>query len=83
MIPVPTSGLTLYNLSNESDLPYKCLVHKELLFIRRNKNKIKENAQILYKQKKNNSPAIGYLKSIVDFALLEKKHDEFEHRLHF
>jgi protein AbiQ len=55
----------------------KPLYIKEMLFIRKNKNKIIQNAKILYKQKKENSPAIGYLKSTVNFSLLEQMHDKF------
>ena len=40
MIPVPASELTLYNIDHEPDLFYKALIHKEMLFIRKNKNKI-------------------------------------------
>lgn len=74
MIPVPASELTLYDVEHEQDLFYKALIHKEMLFIRKNKNKIVQNAKILYKQKKENNPAIGYLKSTVDFTLLEQMH---------
>ena len=77
MIPVPASELTLYDVEHEQDLFYKALIHKEMLFIRKNKNKIVQNAKILYKQKKENNPAIGYLKSTVDFSLLEQMHDKF------
>ena len=77
MIPVPASELTLYDMEHEPDLFYKSLIHKEMLFIRKNKNKIIQNAKILYKQKKENSPAIGYLKSTVNFSLLEQIHDKF------
>ena len=77
MIPVPASELTLYDVEHEQDLFYKALIHKEMLFIRKNKNKIVQNAKILYKQKKENNPAIGYLKSTVDFTLLEQMHDKF------
>ena len=77
MIPVPASELTLYDMEHEPDLFYKALIHKEMLFIRKNKNKIIQNAKILYKQKKENNPAIGYLKSTVDFSLLEQMHDKF------
>ena len=55
MIPVPTSELFLYDVNNEPDLFYKALIHKEMLFIRKNKNKIIQNAKILYKQKKENN----------------------------
>jgi protein AbiQ len=77
MIPVPASELTLYDVEHEQDLFYKALIHKEMLFIRKNKNKIVQNAKILYKQKKENNPAIRYLKSTVDFSLLEQMHDKF------
>lgn len=77
MIPVPASELTLYDMEHEQDLFYKALIHKEMLFIRKNKNKIIQNAKILYKQKKENSPTIGYLKSTVNFTLLEQMHDKF------
>lgn len=77
MIPVPESELTLYNIEQEPDLFYKSLIHKEMLFIRKNSNKIIQNAKILYKQKAENNHAIGYLKSTLNFSILEQKHDEF------
>jgi protein AbiQ len=77
MIPVPSSELTLYDLDNESDLFYKALIHKELLFIRKNKDKIIQYAKVIYKQKKEANPSVSYLSSTVDFSLLEQKHDEF------
>ena len=40
MIPVPASELTLYDMEHEPDLFYKALIHKEMVFIRKNKNKI-------------------------------------------
>ena len=57
MIPVPASELTLYDMEHEQDLFYKALIHKEMLFIRKNKNKIiqhhhievKRNTTLLYK----------------------------------
>ena len=77
MIPVPKSELTLYDAENEPDKFYKALIQKELIFIRKNQQKIIQNANVLYKQKSENSSSIGYLKSTVDFSLLEKKYDEF------
>lgn len=77
MIPVPASELILYDLKHESDIFYQSLIQKEMLFIRKNKHKIIQNAKILYKQKKENDPAIRYLKSTVDFSLLEQLHDKF------
>lgn len=77
MIPVPASELTLYDFDHESDLFYKALIHKEMLFIRKNKHKITQYAKVLYKQKKEANPTVGYLKSTVNFSLLEQKHDDF------
>ena len=48
MIPVPASELSLYDIEHEQDSFYKALIHKEMLFIRKNKNKIVQNAKILY-----------------------------------
>ena len=75
MIPVPASELTLYDFEHESDQFYKALIHKELLFIC--KNKIAQYAKVLYKQKKEATPAVGYLRSTINFSLLEQKHDDF------
>ena len=77
MIPVPSSELTLYDLENETDQFYKALIHKELLFIRKNRDKIIQYAKVLYKQKKEENPSVGYLVSTVNFSLLEQKHDDF------
>ena len=55
MIPVPASELLLYDMDHEPDLFYKALIHKEMLFIRKNKIKIIQNVKILYKQKKENN----------------------------
>lgn len=77
MMPVPESELSLYDTDNEPDAAYKILIHNELLFIRKNTDKIIRNAKILYKQKSESNPVIGYLKSTVNFHLLEQKHDEF------
>ena len=44
MIPVPVSELELYDYENEEDLTYKDLIHDEIIFIRKNKDKIMKNA---------------------------------------
>lgn len=78
MIPVPASELELYDLENESDGNYKSLIEKELIYIRKNKKKIWDYANILYKQKLNGNEResgrqIGYLKAVLDFRKLEEK----------
>lgn len=70
MIPVPSSELELYDLENETDENYKNLVKNELEYIRRNENKIKKNAEVMYKQKKDNEN-IGYVKSALEFQKIE------------
>lgn len=72
MIPVPLSELTLYDLDNEPDLEYKDLVQKEIIFIRKNKEKIKGNAKLIYKQKAINDQTANYVKMALDYKLLEE-----------
>ena len=52
MIPVPTSELELYDLENESDSTYKDLVHNEMIFIRKQREKIISNAKSDVQSKK-------------------------------
>lgn len=77
MIPVPDCELQLYDVENEQDKFYKALVQKEILFIRKNRERIINNVNVLYTQKKEDKSSIGYLNYTVDFSLLEKLHDEF------
>ena len=72
MIPVPESELELYDLDNEKDIAYKELVQNEIIFIRKNQEKIKNNANVLYKQKKENDMSAGYVKSALPYIELEK-----------
>lgn len=78
MIPVPESELELYDLENEADTTYKDLVQKEMIFIRKNREKIDSNAKLLYKQKIANDTTAGYVKSALDYQALEKLCDLFE-----
>lgn len=77
MIPVPSSELTVYDVENELDKDYKALIHKELLFIRKNRERIIKNATTIYSQKTKNVPHIPYLNNTINFTLLEQKHDDF------
>ena len=76
MIPVPSSELELYDVDAELDSNYKDLVMKEIIFIRKNKDKIKKNAALLYKQKCENYNT-GYIKTVLDFKILEQKLEDF------
>lgn len=72
MIPVPESELELYNVENERDSAYKDLIQNELIFIRRNQNKIISNARLLYKQKSENDTSAGYIKTALEYKALEE-----------
>ena len=72
MILVPDSELELYDLENETDSTYKDLVQKEMIFIRKNREKIDSNAKLLYKQKLANDTTAGYVKSALDYKSLEE-----------
>lgn len=78
MIPVPASELELYDLENESDSTYKDLVQNEMIFIRKNREKIVANAQLLYKQKMVNDTTAGYVQSALNYQALELLCDLFE-----
>ena len=78
MIPVPESELELYDLENESDDTYKDLVQNEMIFIRKNREKIDSNAKLLYKQKIANDTTAGYVKSALDYKALEVLCDLFK-----
>ena len=77
MIPVPESELELYDLDNEPDVEYKDLVQNEIIFIRKNKEKIMANANLIYKQKKECDTTAGYVKSALDYMALEKLCDTY------
>jgi protein AbiQ len=72
MIPVPESELELYDLKNETDEAYKDLVQNEIIFIRKNQEKIRNNAEVLYKQKLENDTTAGYVKSALPYKELEE-----------
>ena len=72
MIPVPPSELHLYDIENEKDDTYKDLVQNEIIFIRKNQDKIHANAKLLYKQKTENDLSAGYVKAALEYKALEK-----------
>lgn len=72
MIPVPPSELQLYDIESEQDDTYKDLVQNEMIFIRKNQNKILANAKLLYKQKAENDLSARYVKSALEYKALEK-----------
>ena len=72
MIPVPPSELQLYDIESEPDDTYKDLVQNEMIFIRKNQDKILANAKLLYKQKIENDLSAGYVKAALEYKALEK-----------
>ncbi len=72
MIPVPQSELELYDIENEQDYAYKDLVQNEVIFIRKNQEKILANAKLLYKQKAENDLSAGYVRAALEYKDLEK-----------
>ncbi|MBS6262406.1 MAG: type III toxin-antitoxin system ToxN/AbiQ family toxin [Clostridium sp.] len=78
MIPVPESELELYDLEHEVDATYRDLVRNEMIFIRKNRDKIYSNAKLLYKQKAANDTTAGYVKSALDYQALERLCDLFK-----
>ena len=77
MIPVPASELELYDLDNEPDAAYKDLVQNEMIFIRKNQEKISANAQLIYKKTIENDTSAKYVMSALDYKALEKMCDKF------
>ena len=77
MIQVPPSELQLYDIENESDSTYKDLVQNEMIFIRKNQDKILANAKLLYKQKIENDLSAGYVKAALEYKALEKLCSDF------
>ena len=77
MIPVPESELIAYDVDAEQDENYRNLVRDELVFIRRNKEKIANYAKVMYKQKAENYSA-GYVNSALDYKELEKLCKKYE-----
>ena len=71
MIPVPETELELYDVSSEPDRAYRDLVNAEIITLRRNTEKIKRNAEIMYRQKIHDDRTAGYVDSALDYVQLE------------
>ena len=77
MIPVPDSELELYDLDGEKDLLYKDLVQDQIIFIRKNEQLVRTNAEIMYQQKTERNNQIGYVKSALNYSELENLCDQY------
>lgn len=78
MIPVPKGQLIKLNINEERDPHYKFLLQAESREINRQKNRIKKNAEIVYKHKIRNGNATPLAKRTNDFEVLERICREFE-----
>ena len=70
----------LGDVYKRQDSNYKDLVQNEMIFIRKNREKIMDNAKLLYKQKAMNDTTAGYVKSALDYHALEVRCDLFERK---
>ena len=61
----------------EPDEAYKDLVHNEMIFIRKNQDKIRANAQLIYKQKMEHDTSARYVMSRLNYEALEEMCDKF------
>lgn len=77
MIPVPESEVEWYDVEKEEDEKYKDLVQNEIIFIRKNQEKIRKSAELIYKQKEGNIENATYLDSALDYKGLEKRCESF------
>ena len=78
MIPVPASELQLYDVEKETDYTYKDLLQSQIIFIRKNQEKIYRNAELLYKQKMCGDTSTGYVKTALDYMALEEMCLQYE-----
>lgn len=77
MIPVPETEVEWYDIELEQDEKYKDLVQNEIIYIRKNKEKIRKSAELIYKQKEENIKNAKYIDSVLDYRRLEEKCKEF------
>ena len=76
MIPVPDGELIAYDEEAETDEDYRNLVMEELMYIRKNADRIKSRAKTIYNKYKAGStePVMSYC---LDYTDLERMHDEW------
>ena len=82
MIPVPESELIKIDVDAEQDQAYKGLLQKQINYIRKNEDTlIKKHINPVYNNRIHNRMNIGYIrKATLDFALLERKCDEWQEK---
>lgn len=71
MFPVPDGAASYVDISKERNPKYKALLLKEYRAIRGMQEKIRKNAQMVYRHKLENGEATALAKRCNDFTLLE------------
>ena len=72
MIPVPNSQIIEIDINKEKDLSYRYLLQAESREVNKQKNRIRNNADIVYSHKIHNGNSTALAKRTNDFELLEK-----------
>ena len=72
MIPIPHSQIVEIDINKEEDMSYRYVLQAESREINRQKNRIRKNAEIVYRHKKLNGNMTALAKRTNDFKLLEK-----------
>ena len=72
MFPAPLSEIKYIDIGKESDPHYRALLLAEYRYIKSNQEKIRKNAQNLYKIKIRDGESSSLAKRCNDFVLLEK-----------
>ena len=78
MFPAPESTRKYVNISAEKDPHYRALLLAEYRYIKSIQDKIRKNAQALYKIKLKDGESTALAKRCNNFAVLEKASKEYE-----
>ena len=79
MIPVPESQIICIDINSEKDPHYKFLLQAESREVNRQKERIRKNADVVYRHKKLNGNSTALAKRTNDFDLLEKLYAKYVH----
>ena len=77
MIPVPDSEIELYDVEGETDESYKSMINSEIIYIRKNKDKILNTAKVLYSKKKSGDSTNKVVANCLDFIAVEEECDKW------
>jgi hypothetical protein len=77
MFPVPDGEYTYVDIAEVKDLQYRKLLMTEYRILRKLQDRIKKNAVLLYKHKKEKGTSTALSKRCNDFQLLEEKYHQY------